>query len=383
MQIAEITSTVNKLSNAWEDFKVVNDRRLKDLEQKGYTNALDDEHIDRLNNAIDECENRINVIENSTYRPTLDKKSLQQQNFFRDYLRNGIEKPFLEEKNFSISGDISGIPLTQTIYDEIMIHLKNSSTMRKISSVDTIGTDYITFFKPDKEISATWGEAITKGNSPSISQKDIKTHLLHACPTITRKLLDDSAIDIDKWITNNISEAFSIAENRAFLIGDGDNKPHGLLQNTSIKNLNSSQPDKLLADDIISLYYSLGEEYVGNASFVMNRSTAHNIRSLKSEHTGHYIWQPGLQSNQDTLMGVPVYQSPEVPAFEKGKIVIAFGDFYRGYKIIDRVGISILRDEFSYKPNVAFYASKRVGGDVVDDKAVIFLNIISSAKSSK
>lgn len=374
MQFTEATNTVNQLANSWEEFKVTNDRRLKDIENKGRFSIADDEYINRMNNSIDECTVRINKIENSEFRPVLSQTSVEKQNFFRNYIRKGVTQSLLGKKSLT---EDSGIPLTQTIYDEIISSLNTNSTMRQLASVDTISSDYITFFKPDADIAASWGDAISQQQQlPSVTKYNIHTHMLYSCPTITRKLLEDSAIDIDSWITNNLSEAFNLAENKAFFHGDGANKPLGVLQGID-QSVNTEAAGIISETDIMNLYYSLGEEYANNASFVMHRSTAHLIRSIKSQ-TGQYIWQPGLQSTPDTLMGAPVYHCSEMSEVGPGNIVIAFGDFKRGYKIIDRAEINILRDQFSHKPNVAFYATKRVGGASVDRNAIQFLSVKGS-----
>lgn len=132
------------------------------------------------------------------------------------------------------------------------------------------------------------------------------------------------------------------------------------------------------------LYYSLNEYYARNASFLMNRSTLKNVRLLKSEATGQYLWQPSLSLNEpDTLMGVPVYQSvdmPPVPTAEQNKDgnylpIIAVADFKQAYKIVDNRGMKILRDPYTNKPYVLFFITKRVGGEVINTNAIKLLKL--------
>ncbi len=59
-----------------------------------------------------------------------------------------------------------------------------------------------------------------------------------------------------------------------------------------------------------------------------------------------------------------------MPPIKEGNMAIAIGDFKSAYKIIDRGGISIMRDPYTDKPFVKFYAVKRVGGDVVNHSAI-------------
>ncbi|CCE77413.1 putative phage major capsid protein, HK97 family (part 2) [Wolbachia pipientis wAlbB] len=120
------------------------------------------------------------------------------------------------------------------------------------------------------------------------------------------------------------------------------------------------------------LYYSLNEHYSKNASFLMNRSTLKDVRLLKSE-TGQYLWQPSLSlETPDTLMGIPVYQSADMPP-----TMIAVADFKQAYKIVDNRGMRILRDPYTNKPYVKFFVTKRVGGEVVNTSAIKLLKIAS------
>ena len=374
MSIIETTNTVNQLAHAWEEFKVINDRRLREIENKGHSNILDNEQLTRINKEIDECQDRLNDIEQSHNRPTLDTSTnlSEKQSIFNDYIRCGRDTTLIEQKaSHAMEG---GFTLTGIIYEQVMKSLKNNSTMRQVAAVEAISGDYMTFFKSEEDVPASWGDTVNDTALPNVVPQNIFTHTLHACPKITQRLLDDAAVDINRWVIENISDAFSNAENKAFFNG-GDNSPSGIL-NGNIEAIASAKSDKLSDEDLILLYYELGERYAKNASFIMHRSTVQYIRSIKSEQTGQYIWQPGLSDNPDTLMGVPIYQSAEMPEISHGNTIIAFGDFKKGYKIIDRTGINILRDHFSYKPNVAFYATKRVGGNIFDRKAIVMLKML-------
>ena len=78
------------------------------------------------------------------------------------------------------------------------------------------------------------------------------------------------------------------------------------------------------------------------------------------------------------LMGYPVLICEDMPDIAAGAHAIAFGDFRAGYTIAERPDLRILRDPFSAKPHVLFYASKRVGGDVTDYAAIKLLRFAVS-----
>jgi HK97 family phage major capsid protein len=140
--------------------------------------------------------------------------------------------------------------------------------------------------------------------------------------------------------------------------------------------VNSGSSGAVTADAIINLFYSLKDAYTKRASFFMNRTTVQAVRLLKQTSTNNYLWQPGLATGApDTLMGVPVYMAADMPVAAANSLSIAVADFKAAYQIVDRKGITILRDPFTEKPFVKFYATKRVGGDVVNFEAIKLMKL--------
>ena len=129
------------------------------------------------------------------------------------------------------------------------------------------------------------------------------------------------------------------------------------------------------ADALINLIYAIRSGYRANAHFVMNRATQRVIRKFK-DGDGNYLWQPSLAAGQaSTLLGFPVAESEDMPDIAADSLPIAFGDFQRGYLIVDRIGIRVLRDPYSNKPYVMFYTTKRVGGGIQDFSAIKLLKV--------
>jgi HK97 family phage major capsid protein len=194
-------------------------------------------------------------------------------------------------------------------------------------------------------------------------------HELYAQPKATQQMLDDSSIDIESWLSRELIETFCDAEEKAFINGDGINKPQGLLNVLDAKyTQNTAQSKTIKSDDIISLYYSLDSKYSPNSKFIISRDCAQEIRTMKDQN-GRYIWEPSLKKNgQETLLGCEVLVSAHMPKIKldgsliENTIAILFGDFHKAYQIIDREDIRVLRDPFTQKPYVKFYTTKRVGG---------------------
>ncbi|MGI9425186.1 MAG: phage major capsid protein, partial [Hyphomicrobiaceae bacterium] len=129
------------------------------------------------------------------------------------------------------------------------------------------------------------------------------------------------------------------------------------------------------ADALVDLIYAIKSGYRANAHFVLNRTTQSVIRKMK-DGDGNYLWQPSLAAGRaSTLLGFPVAESEDMPDIAADSLPVAFGDFQRGYLIVDRIGIRVLRDPYSNKPHVLFYTTKRVGGGVQDFNAIKLLQV--------
>jgi HK97 family phage major capsid protein len=211
-------------------------------------------------------------------------------------------------------------------------------------------------------------------------------------PAATPTLLDDAAVNIDEWIASEVELAFATQEGTAFVTGDGVNKPKGFLSYTTVAN-DSWQWSKIgyfatgaagafpasnPSDVLVDLIYSLKAGYRQNGVFVMNRKTQSAIRKFK-DTTGQYLWQPPAQAGgRASLLTFPVIESEDMPDIGTDEFAIAFGDFIRGYLVVDRAGVSVLRDPYSAKPYVLFYTTKRVGGGVQDFDAIKLLKFAAS-----
>ena len=397
MSINEITDRVASLGNAWEQFKQVNDERLREIERKGSADGLYDEHLHNINMALDNHKSRMDTIETAYNRPILGgeptsiKSAAPQGEYskaFRNYLRKGMEGGLeaLQSKSLSVGSDPDGGYLvTPTMSSRIVQAIFETSPMRQLASVETISSDSLELIDDHDQAAAGWTSeagAISETGTPTLAKRNIQTHELYAQPKATQKLVDDSAIDIESWLSGKIADIFGRKENTAFIGGSGVGQPRGILTYAAgtswgqIEQVNSGSSGTVTADAIINLFYSLKDAYSKRANFLMNRTVVQSVRLLKQATTNQYLWQPGLAAGApDTLMGVPVHMAVDMPVAAVSSLSIAVGDFAAAYQIVDRQGISILRDPFTEKPFVKFYATKRVGGDVVNFDAIKLMKL--------
>jgi HK97 family phage major capsid protein len=397
MSISEITDRVASLGNAWEQFKQINDARLNEIERKGNADPLYSEHLGNISMALDNYKSRLDTIETAYNRPFLSNEQIgyksnesnsEYTKAFRNYLRKGMEGGLenLQTKALSVSSDPDGGYLvTPHMSSKIVQAIFETSPMRQLASVETISSDALELIDDHDQAAAGWTSetgAITETSTPTLAKRNIPTHELYAQPKATQKLVDDAAIDIESWLSGKIADIFSRKENTAFISGSGVGQPRGILTYASgtnwgqIQQVNSGSSGAVTADAIISLFYALKDSYSKRANFLMNRTVVQSIRLLKQATTNQYMWQPGLAAGApDTLMGVPVHMASDMPIAASNSLSIAVGDFQSAYQIVDRHGISILRDPFTEKPFVKFYATKRVGGDVVNFEAIKLMKL--------
>ncbi|MEN9408712.1 MAG: hypothetical protein RL216_686 [Pseudomonadota bacterium] len=273
--------------------------------------------------------------------------------------------------------------------------LVSTASIRAIAQVVQVEAASFDVLVDRSEVGSGWATeagAQAETATPLLDRVSIRLHELSAMPKASQRLLDDSAFDVEGWLAGKIATRFLRAESAAFVSGDGVDKPRGFLTAPKVANASwawgslgyvpsgaaSDFAATNPADCIINLVYALGAEYRANASFVMNSKTAGAVRKMK-DADGRFLWSDGLAAGEPArLMGYPVLICEDMPDIAAGAHAIAFGDFRAGYTIAERPDLRILRDPFSAKPHVLFYASKRVGGDVTDYAAIKLLRFAVS-----
>ncbi len=319
------------------------------------------------------------------------------QKAFNAYLRSGDDDGLrgleLEGKalNTAIAGDGGYLVDPQTA-DAIKSTLSSTASIRAIANVVGVEATSYDVLIDHSDVGHGWATEAgptTETGTPVIDRITIPLHELSALPKASQRLLDDSAFDIEGWLAGRIADKFARAEAAAFVNGDGTDKPTGFLTHPTVDNdswawdslgyvATGADGDINGPDPIIDLVYALGAEYRANATFVMNSKTAGVIRKLK-DADGRFLWSDGLAAGEPArLMGYPVLIAEDMPDAASDAYAIAFGDFAAGYTVAERPDLRVLRDPFSAKPHVLFYATKRVGGDVSDFAAIKLLKFATS-----
>ncbi len=342
--------------------------------------------------------NMFNAKSLSTLRPALSTATevgIPHKKAFSAYLRSGDDEALrglpVEEKSLStaVSADGGYLVDPQTA-DQITGVLRGASSIRSIANVVQVESTAYDVLVDHTDIGAGWASetgAAAETGTPQVERISIPLHELSALPKASQRLLDDTAFDVEGWLATRIADKFSRAEGVAFISGDGVDKPKGFLTYTALDNSSwtwgnlgyvatgaTGDFDGIdPADAIVDLVYSLGARYRANAAFVMNSKTAGAVRKMK-DADGRFLWSDGLAAGEPArLMGYPVLIAEDMPDIAADATAIAFGDFSAGYTVAERPDLRILRDPFSAKPHVLFYATKRIGGDVSDFAAIKLL----------
>ncbi len=319
------------------------------------------------------------------------------QKAFNAYLRSGEDDGLrgleLDAKSMStaVNGD-GGYLVDPQTSAAIQSVLHSTASIRAIANVVNVEATSYDVLIDSTETGAGWADetsASSETGTPTIERITIPLHELSALPKASQRLLDDSAFDIEGWLAGRIADKFARAEAAAFVSGDGADKPTGFLNHTAVDNdvwtwgnigYVPTGVDGGFdgGDAIIDLVYSLGAEYRANGTFVMNSKSAGAVRKLK-DADGRFLWSDGLAAGEPArLLGYPVMIAEDMPDIASGADAIAFGDFASGYTIAERPDLRVLRDPFSAKPHVLFYATKRVGGNVSDFAAIKLLRFALS-----
>ena len=358
--------------------------------------------VSDIKEQLSKQEERLTMLDRKSYSPTRRPAlattadvEAPHQKAFEGYLRTGDDDALrglhLEGKAMStaVAGDGGYLVDPQTA-ETIRSVLRTTSSIRQVANVVGVEASAYDVLIDSTEAGAGWAtETASTGETatPTIERISIPLHELSALPKISQRLLDDSAFDIDQWLAGRVAETFARSEAAAFVSGDGIDKPVGFLSHPAVDDaswawgslgyvatgasgaFDGTDPGVSLID----LVYSLGARYRANGTFVLNSKTAGVIRKIKDAE-GRFLWTDSLtQGEPARLLGYPVLIAEDMPDVAADSFSVAFGDFGAGYTIAERPDLRILRDPFSAKPHVLFYATKRVGGDVSDFAAIKLL----------
>ena len=405
---ADARVALHEVLGAFEAFKVANDERLGALE-RGRGDGLLEEKVARIDAALGAAEARLERVASEGRRPSLspslrerapvspggrDEEAAERKEAWSGYMKAGSTLG-LEFKAGLSEGGSGGYVAPAETERLIERRLMAASPMREIATVRSIGAGL--FKKPVSIAGPATGWVAETAARPetdpsTLALLEFPAGEIYAAPAATQALLDDAVVDLDEWLASEVEDAFAAQETAAFVSGDGVNKPKGFLSYTAVAEASHAWgsmgyvatgaagafPADDPADKLIELVYAPRAQFRPNGRFVMNRRTVSAIRRFK-DADGNYVLQPARELGQTaSLLGYPVTEIETMPDVGANAFAVAFGDFAKGYLIVDRAGVRVLRDPYSAKPYVLFYTTKRVGGGVQNFDAVKLLKFSAS-----
>jgi HK97 family phage major capsid protein len=419
MELNELKGAVDAVGAAFEAFKATNDARLSEIEKKGSADVVTRDKLDRIETSLAKYESlnqklvqaelaaknasetaadlaaKLNRLGSGKSAPEADEVKARANDWMRAVVRSiargdgalseserkSLDGVAAEMKSLSLSPDTLGGYLAPTEYvREIIKGVVEVTPFRAVARTRQTTQKAIQLPKRTGTFSAQWvQEQGTRSETTGLTygMDEIPTHEMYALVDITNQMLEDAAFNMEAEVRAEATEQFAKAEGAAFLSGSGVGRPFGFLNNASIATVNSGAAAALTADGLLSVYYGIKTDYARAAVWMMNRSTIGQIRRLK-DGDGEYLWAPGLAGGvPNTINGAPYVEAADMPDVGASAKPVAFGDFRRGYVIVDRIAMEMLRDPYTQATSgaVRMIFRRRVGGQVVLPEAIVLQNV--------
>jgi HK97 family phage major capsid protein len=397
----EVTKVLNDLNTAFEQFKAANDERIKQIEAKGSADAALTEKVEKANQAVSDLQAKLNALETQVARPRVVREDGREispeaqayREAFNQFARTGDDSGLRSAQNaMSVGSDPDGgYAVPEELDREILDLIREVSPMRQVANVVTVGTSNYRKLVNKHGAGSGWvGETATRTETATAQLAELTPYWgeVYANPQVTQSVLDDVFFNVESWHAGEVQLEFAVQEGSAFLSGNGINKPKGFLAYLSAATTDKAgrafgtlqyiasgaagalptNPDKY-----VDMVQALKAPLRAGAVWMANSLSTGSMRKMKDAN-GQYYWQPSTQAGQPaTFLGYGVVEAEDMPDVAADALPVAFGNFRRGYTIVDRLGIRVLRDPFTNKPYVGFYTTKRVGGFVADSEAIKLL----------
>lgn len=403
----QVKTAVDAMASAFEEFKSVNDARLAEIEAKGSSDPVTEEKLAKIEADLDRFESvnqklmaaeakseamaqQLANVETLLKRPSnhMEAKEIDiSVKAWETWLRKGdegldeVEKKALTVGTAATAGNLA----PEEYINEIVKIIEEISPVRSVARVQQTQFKEIEVPQKTANFAAAWTAETgsrTETTGYTTALNTIPTHELYALVDISSQLLEDSAFDMEAEMNLEFAEQFAKAEGAAFISGNGTNKPTGITNGSTVGSTAAAAAAALATDDLINLMHDIKTPYMSNATFMFNRQTLGEIRKLK-DTAGQYIFQTGFSGQSgvpNTILGSPYVEAPDVADIAADAKSVIYGDFRRGYMIVDRVALQVLRDPYSQAAsgNVRYIARRRVGGEVVLAEAMRVLTHPSS-----
>lgn len=407
----EVKAALEELHRTAKEHREAVDAELKAIREKGGSDPVLTERVGKLDASLSDLAKKLDAMRLRDRRPEttgadgqkreMTEAELKHRNAALQFIRKGDASGYEAEELKSLSAGTDpdgGYMITPDMDRNISRVVSQVSPIRSVANIVTTSSSALKRLINVGGTGSGWvgeSESRPQTDTASLRERSYPVMELYSMPAATQTLLDDAAFDVEAWLADEVQIEFAEQEGKAFVMGDGVAKPRGFVGgytpviNTSFTEaggapgyiktgaaadfLSTNPGDQ--ENNLIDLITALKTAYRSNARFVMNRSTVGKVRKFRDSQ-GRAFWQQSTIAGQpSTLLGYPVLEAEDMPDVAANAFPVAFGDFNRGYQIVDRMGTRVLRDPYTAKPFVLFYTTKRVGGGIRMAEAIKLLKM--------
>ncbi len=409
MELKDIATLIEDQGRAWDAFKNANDERLKAIESKGYAPADLTEKVAKINADLADIGKQMTEIEKKANRPRASgekqedtPEQAEYRKAFGAYIRTGEgDSHSLKQagrKAMNSTSDPDGgyliLPEMDMAIDRVVGTI---GAMARLADTITIGT------QKWQKLVKTSGMAMTRvanggtageTTEPRYSQVEIEVFPAEVEPWVHNETLADSRINLEADLAEEAAIGFAEGANAEFITGNGVGKARGITAYNNVANasyawgsvgyIRSGKSGAFMSvapsDRVINLQHALKAQYRPGAVWLTNDSTLAVMRQMKDGSGSYYLWQPDpAAAFGGRFLGSPVEVDDNMPALAAASYSLAYGNFKRAYKIVNRAGTTLIRDNLTTKGQTKFNFRRRFGGGIINFEAVKLMSFTTGA----
>jgi HK97 family phage major capsid protein len=405
MELKEITDLIAAQGKAWDEFQKANDARLKAIEAKGYAPADLTEKVEKLNTELAAIGKQLTEVEKKAGRPQPgkdDKEVTPEQAEYRKafalYLRKGRTEGLeeLSRKAMNTGSDPDGgylvVPEMDLAIDRVA---QTMGGLAPLADTITIGTaKWEKLVKTSGMAMRRVAEGATGGETtePKYAKTAIEVFTAEVEPWVFNETLEDARINLEADLADEAAIGFTEGANAEYITGNGTGKARGITAYPNVHNgsyawgsigyIRSGKSAAFMSiaptDRVIDLQHALKSQYRSGANWLTNDTTLGVMRQMKDGSGAYYLWNPDPAGGfGGRFLGSPVTVDDNMPALGAGSYSLAFGNFKRGYKIVNRAGTTLIRDNITAKGQTKFNFRRRFGGGIVNFEAIKLMAFIT------
>lgn len=397
----EIKKMIQAQGDAYAEFKKTTEESLKEIKKQGAVSAEKQEKTDKILADYDKMKETVDSIHADMQTAKIaqkgsdDPKLKAHKEAFNAFVRKGDVSKMLNVVQVGVDAD-GGYACPADISARISSVVLKQNVMRELATIETTTrAQWEILADPNEMTAVRIGEAGTRSETtnPQIGKITIVPFEMYAYPKATQQVLDDAAWDMESWLVNKASRAFSNLERTEMLTGEGVSGSQGITGTNKIADaswawgslgfVTTGQASAISTDggDLISMVDALEQQYLPNASWVFNKAAFTSYRKLRAGSNAanmFLFWTPSLQAGvPDRLLDYPIYKTSAMPSAAANAYIAAFGDFKAGYTIVDRIGMNVIRDNITSPGFVKFHVYRRSAGKVTNYEAIKLLKCAS------